>query len=87
MKISEKISRFVQGTAVTIALAMLTVGTFAYATPLPSEEASPNLYHDMVVSNPECAVYLDSSKHASDAMYFSVMNADDAEDAPPGFWS
>ncbi|MXZ55547.1 MAG: hypothetical protein F4077_00815 [Gammaproteobacteria bacterium] len=75
MKISERICRFVQGAAVTIALGMLTVGTFAYATPQPAEEApQPSLYHDMIVSNPGCAVYLESSKYPSDDMYFSVMN-------------
>ena len=70
MRISEKLSRFVQGTAVTIALAMLTVGGFAYAAPQPSEEVPPSWYHDMVVSNPECAVYLGSSKYPSDDIHF-----------------
>ncbi len=88
MQISEKLSRFFQGTAITIALGMLTVGTFAYATPpQPSEEVpQPSLYHDMIEGNPECAIV--APVRSSNGMYFSVMNAEEeAEDAPPNFWS
>ncbi|MXZ56299.1 MAG: hypothetical protein F4Z14_09040 [Gammaproteobacteria bacterium] len=84
MKIFEKLSRLVQGTAVTIALGMLTVGTFAYTTPQPSEADQPNVIHDMVVSNPECAVYLEPSKYPSDDVYFSVLNA---AESGSGFFS
>ena len=74
MKISERLTRFVQGTAVAIALAMLMVGGFVYASPTSEKLLQPSLYQDIVVSNPECAVYLEPSDYHSDGMYFSVAN-------------
>ena len=74
MKLSERLTRFVQGTTVVIALAMLMIGGFVYASPTSEELPQPSLYQDIVVSNSECAVYLEPSDYHSDDMYFSVAN-------------
>ena len=73
-KLTETISRFFQGTAVTIGLGMLVFGGYAFATPLPTEADTyqPPAIADLTTlpSNPACAVHLVSAEEAE--IYLTV---------------